>query len=124
MLTSNIYIPGLRNVLINLILLSGFSSAQVSENKLARAETTTVTPLEPSAVWEDNDPSKSQIVAVAYPSSANENFVLGLEGWEEGRLLFILPSPPIFLVSAPSSSVEFVGCTTRQVAAIFQTNYH
>ena len=59
----------------------------MSENKLARTETTTVTPLEPSAVWEDNDPSKSQIVA--YPSSlrlsssfaTNENFVLGLKAW-------------------------------------------
>ena len=60
--------------IIFIIILSRFSGTQVSENKLARTETTTVTPLEPSAVWEDNDPSKSQIVA--YPSSVRPSILM------------------------------------------------
>ena len=89
----------------------------MSENKLARTETTTVTPLEPSAVWEDNDPSKSQIVA--YPSSvasvhplaAYENFVLGLEGFFASF---------VFHRGADSNSSD----APVKWFAIFQTNYH
>ena len=91
-----------------------FSGTQVSENKLARTETTTVTPLEPSAVWEDNDPSKSQIVAYpssVHPLSAYENFALGLEGFFASF---------VFHRAADLNSSD----APFKWFAIFQTNYH